>query len=400
LRRDLRQRCSPPKRRRPNLRVLIVDSYYKQFVTDFYARDPDLRTRSYDAQWRALMDECFGTADFYSSNLSALGHPAAEIAYTCQPLQRRWAKERGVSINALALKIPASLPILRRFRFREKQLEKVLLAQVAEFRPDVIHFQNPVGANPELLRRLRSEARLLTAQVASYVPDFAALAGFDLILSSFPHFVKRFEDAGIRSAFLGLGFESSILPRLTKGTVHDIVFVGGLSSRHPGRTAWLEEIAQRVPVEWWGYGKEDLPPGSPLHGIHQGHAWGLDMYRIFFNSRIVLNFNEPVQARDGSEDYANNMRLYEATGAGAMLVTDAKPNLGSLFTVGTEVIAYRNADECAERVRHFLAHESEREAVARAGQARTLREHTYRARMQQFVEIVRPLLRRSFSARQ
>ena len=34
---------------------------------------------------------------------------------------------------------------------------------------------------------------------------------------------------------------------------------------------------------------------------------------------------------DIAEEYANNMRLYEATGMGACLVTDAKLNLPCLF---------------------------------------------------------------------
>ena len=42
------------------------------------------------------------------------------------------------------------------------------------------------------------------------------------------------------------------------------------------------------------------------------------------------------------EDNATNMRLFEATGCGAMLITDAKQNLGDLFSVGVEIVAYRD----------------------------------------------------------
>ena len=37
---------------------------------------------------------------------------------------------------------------------------------------------------------------------------------------------------------------------------------------------------------------------------------------------------------------------------------------------------------------HYLAREDERHAIARAGQARTLRDHTYRRRMEELVEIL------------
>jgi hypothetical protein len=374
------------------MRVMVVDSYYDMFVAEFYARNPGLESQSYAEQLAALMGECFGTADYYSTNLEALGHQAREVVVTCEQLQLQWAREHGVHANASVLRFPKSRRVPRLFRFREKLLEKILLAQVEEFAPDVIHFQDPVATGRELLDRLRTGGRIVTAQVASYVPDFAALSGFHLVMSSFPHFIERFNGVGIRAALLRLGFEASIVPRLKKGDQHDVVFVGGLSARHPQRTAWLETIARKLPLKWWGYGRENLLPDSPLHAAHQGHAWGLEMYNIFFNSRIVLNFNEPVQARNASEDYANNMRLYEATGTGAMLVTDYKRNLDSLFADGTEVVSYRNADECVERVNHFLNDEDARKRIAAAGQARTLRDHTYRARMEQFVEIVSPLV--------
>jgi spore maturation protein CgeB len=82
------------------------------------------------------------------------------------------------------------------------------------------------------------------------------------------------------------------------------------------------------------------------------------------------------------------MRLYEATGVGTLLLTDEAKNLGELFEPGREVVTYADADDLAEKVRHYLAHEDERSAVARAGQERTLREHTYAERMRELVAIL------------
>ncbi len=86
------------------------------------------------------------------------------------------------------------------------------------------------------------------------------------------------------------------------------------------------------------------------------------------------------------------MRLFEATGIGAFLLTDAKPDLGELFEPGREVATYRHAAEAAERIRHYLAHPEERDAIARAGQRRTLAEHTYARRAEQLVEILGPVV--------
>jgi spore maturation protein CgeB len=107
------------------------------------------------------------------------------------------------------------------------------------------------------------------------------------------------------------------------------------------------------------------------------------MYRLLQGADIALN-----QHINVAENFANNMRLYEATGVGAMLITDHKDNLAGLFEPGKEAITYRSADECAELVGYYLAHDAERQTIARAGQERTLREHTYYHRMKELVEII------------
>jgi len=77
------------------------------------------------------------------------------------------------------------------------------------------------------------------------------------------------------------------------------------------------------------------------------------------------------------------------------LLTDRKDNLGELFEIGKEVVAYSTAEEAAELIQYYLAHPDEAQAIARAGQARTLREHTYRHRMEELV----PVLQRHLEAR-
>jgi spore maturation protein CgeB len=73
-------------------------------------------------------------------------------------------------------------------------------------------------------------------------------------------------------------------------------------------------------------------------------------------------------------------------------VTDWKQNLHEMFEPDVDVVAYRTPRECVEKIRYLLEHEEERAQIARAGQARTLREHTYRSRMAELVALVEKLL--------
>jgi spore maturation protein CgeB len=82
------------------------------------------------------------------------------------------------------------------------------------------------------------------------------------------------------------------------------------------------------------------------------------------------------------------MRLYEATGVGSLLLTNEGSNLTELFQPGSEVVTYADVDDLVEKARHYLAHEDERRTIAAAGQARTLRDHTYEVRMRELAEIL------------
>jgi hypothetical protein len=240
------------------------------------------------------------------------------------------------------------------------------------------------GISPAFLREVKPYVKLIAGQIACPIALQADFRHYDLVLTSFPHFVERFRSQGLVSEYFKLAFEPRVLAQLRKGNVpYQLVFVGGITPHHRERIRLLEHIARSHQLGLWGYGIDTLNVKSPLRSSFRGQAWGRDMYNIFYNARIVLNHHINV-----ADSFANNMRLYEATGVGALLLTDHKDNLHTLFEPGNEVVVYRSAEECVELITHYLAHEEEGSAVALAGQERTLREHTYYERMQEMVDIV------------
>ena len=172
------------------------------------------------------------------------------------------------------------------------------------------------------------------------------------------------------------------------------VFVGGISGAHLERMALLEELAAAGLIDWWGYGVEELGECSALRTRYRGEAWGLDMYGVLASCGVALNIHIDVAGA-----YANNMRLYEATGMGALLLTDWKANLSNLFEPGVEAVTFRDSRECADRVVHYLSDVDAARQIADAGQRKTLKVHTYAARMAEFIDIVNQYIGRPGSAR-
>jgi spore maturation protein CgeB len=373
------------------LRVTIVDTYYEAFLDRFYAARPELGRASYDEQWRALMDMCFGTFDAYSHHLAALGHEATEIVPNCASLQTAWAREQGAArleSRLLGVGVLANPPV------RYELFRRIALAQIRAQDPDVVYCQTLSFLRRPQLDALRRDGRLVVGQIASPLPSDELLAGFDLVLTSFPHFVERIKAIGPDSVYLPLAFDARILDRLPgvgaprARREHEVVFVGGVNPEiHREGTSLLERLCREREVAVWGYGADALPTDSAIRRSYRGEAWGLDMYEVFANARLVVN-----RHIDAAEGHANNMRLFEATGSGAALVTEAADNLAELFDPGREVFTYYDFGQLLDTIDRARASDSDRVTVAAAGQQRTLARHTYAQRMAELVEILEPRL--------
>ena len=374
------------------MKITIVDTYYAAFLARFYEASPELVYKSYDEQLQSLIDACFGTSDFYSRHLNKLGCVANDLIVNCEPLQKRWAKDCGLDVSSLALRIPHRmfrLPVLGKFLANLPGLMEVAVAQIKLTKPDVLYCQDLSFFPPAVLRELKSYVKLVVGQIASPLPPKDFIREYDLILTSFPHFVTTLREHGVRSEYFKIGFDDRIL-KLLNSANKDIAFsfVGGVSRHHEGAIPLMEYLACHVDsMRFFGYGADRLPKSSIIRQRHGGEVWGLNMYETLSRSKITLNRHINV-----AQNYANNMRLYEATGVGAMLLTDRKENLQELFDVGKEVLAYSNKEEALEFVRYYLDHPSESEEIAKAGQARTLRDHTYSQRMQELVPMLKKYL--------
>jgi spore maturation protein CgeB len=374
------------------MKLVILDTYYPRFLKMFYAQHAELGRAPWQEQTKALLKAAFGVSDFYSFHLRNLGIDAHDLIVNCVPLQESWATENRVSFSAWALRLPHRtfrLPIIGAKLAALPGLIEVAVAQIRSLNPDVLYCQDLSFFTGDVLKELKSHVRMIVGQIACPLPPDSFLKGYDLILTSFPHFVPRLQALGVASEYFRIGFDARILELL--GAVQKDIgasFVGGISRHHGKAVPLLEYVAIHTPIEFFGYGVETLPRSSPVRRRHHGEVWGLDMYRALARSKVTLNRHINV-----AENSANNMRLYEATGVGSLLITDRKDNLGELFEVGKEIVAYSSQEEAADLIRYYLDHPEEAATIARAGQARTLREHTYRHRMEELVLVLERNLR-------
>jgi Uncharacterized protein conserved in bacteria len=392
---------------------MILDADYFDYLSWLYSHHPGLEKQPYDEQMRVRNESLFGTGGFYSSNLRNLGLEAYDIYTNNEFMQKAWAREhglkvkdnsklrqqytnifqRGISIAArtpLRRLRPLVRPVLKSLGSQDPWLYDILAAQIKYSKPDILlnHSMNSISS--QFLREMKPHVRFLMGQhAATKLSEENDYSSYDLILSSFPPTLDWFRHKGIPAEMIRLGFEPKVLSYLKpEDRTFGVTFLGSFfAGIHSSRAALLESLCDRIEeIRVWGTGIDQLSLTSPIRRCYMGQAWGREMFQILRKSKITLNHHGDIAP------YANNMRLYEATGVGTLLITDWKENLYEMFEPGKEVVGYKSPEECLELIQYYLGHNEERETIADAGQARTLKEHTYYQRMQELVAIVRKYL--------
>jgi spore maturation protein CgeB len=272
----------------------------------------------------------------------------------------------------------------------------------------------------------------------SAVLDLTTWGQMDLILSCAPESVEHFRRLGLRSRQLHHGFDPRVLSRTgeVEKTI-DFCFAGqlvGAGTYYVRREHILEMLTQDTKMEIFaslpnsraralrallragayctvyalraaGVSEKTL---CSLPVLSRAAAWksmsrkrsnpklkpflrpavyGIEMFRTLMSAKVALNVHADPMPR-----FASNARLFEITGAGTCMVTERLENIHDLFEPDREVVTYGSPEECVEKVKWLMEHAEEREKIARAGQARTLRDHTWSKRAEEFDSIIKRMV--------
>ena len=130
------------------------------------------------------------------------------------------------------------------------------------------------------------------------------------------------------TTFLPLAANPARYRPLDLGTPDDrLVFVGNVSSN---RAAWLAQIEPRIEVDVHG-------PNSGRNRFNRRKKLTSETINEIYNRhRVVLNINQ-----SPNTEYGANLRSFEVTAAGAVLLTQANADLERHYVPGTEVLAAR-----------------------------------------------------------
>jgi spore maturation protein CgeB len=238
---------------------------------------------------------------------------------------------------------------------------------------------------PGVVRQLRKNG----IKVAMWFPDallnmgrqLMLLAPYDAVFVKEPHLVDRL------GAVLDLPLfylPQACNPRWHRplaapGTEPYLVIAGNM---YPSRLLLLERLlASGIPLRLYGAGFPRWVGETPLRAVHTGRAiYGEEKAQVFRSAAAVLN------TMHVSEIYGVNVRLFEAAGCGAAVLTEFRPTLPDLFAVGDEVLAFHDFDELIDQATRLLNEDGLSTKLGDAAAMRAHESHTYERRLPVILE--------------
>lgn len=159
---------------------------------------------------------------------------------------------------------------------------------------------------------------------------------------------------------------------------YDVTFVGQPYRGRPELVTFLKQ--EGIDVRVWGEGWERF---RQLRDIAHGFLPHHKIIDVFGASRIVLAM--AWCSADGKTPQIKG-RTFEYAACRAFQLTNYDKRIADFFKIGEEIVFYHNKEDLAEKIRYYLEHEQEREAIADAGYRRALKEHTWEKRFEHIFE--------------
>lgn len=422
--------------------VRIAGLHSKAAIASLYSKNPKLACSPYAVQQQTIFENAYMYSNTFSKEMRRLGYLAEEIVYDVEPLQKMWMQEQGS-------------PFIRQnWQTQVILLQLAYIQPDIVFFQDIHSL--PYEARASLKEQIPSIKKIIIFRGFPGIDHklFKELALADLLLVGSPLLIDKCRKQGLKPHLLYHYFDTSILEKLPPSSINhkiDFSFVGSSGygyEAHKDRYEMLLTLLKQTRIQLWidephekqtlrGFiassiksflaccslecletlnrnsfwpaklqklfmeeierkrsehkspiTKTSIKPLSQLFPDRcHPPVFGLEMFRMLQKSRIVLNRHSvPAQ---GAVD---NIRLFQATGVGTCLLTDTGSNMSDLFEVDREIVTYSTFDECLEKTKYLLEHENLRNQIAKAGQHRTLKDHTAATRFQQVHHLIEEMM--------
>jgi hypothetical protein len=263
---------------------------------------------------------------------------------------------------------------------KTKDLEQILLAQMEHHRTEVFYNLDPIRYGSAFVAKLPGCVKKAICWRAAPSGN-ADLSQYDLVVCNFPSIVEDWRRRGCKAAYFIPAHDPAMDAYASaRADDFDLIFVGGFSRHHLKRSEALRTVAAIPGIRSRLYLEDSrltklanafpfmpflrsLRHPDEIRALRADPMYGREAYAGFAKSRIVFN-----GAVDMAGNDRGNMRCFEATGCGAVLLTDAG-RYPDGFVDGKTMVTYSSAQQIPELVKRLIEDTSLSTSIAEAGYA-------------------------------
>ncbi len=249
----------------------------------------------------------------------------------------------------------------------------------------------------ETLERIRRESHCRSVcfypdnPFGAYTPPlpFDLIAAYDLFVTKDTYFEEEFRGYGFDNvvalphAYDPSEFEMEFTEEELAPFRADVAFIGG---HHGFRERFFSGLTDEgVDFKIWGPRWARARDPWIRERVMMDRALDrIEKVRVLQASKVLINVQH-----GGGAMYWPDDKVFQYVGAGALMIVNHKRDMGKLFRIGEEILTYRTREELQGLLRHYLANEDERAAIARRGRERARRDHTCSVRFNQILGALR-----------
>lgn len=271
-------------------------------------------------------------------------------------------------------------------------------------------------------KRFAYLARLLKKRIASFKPDAVVFVGAFLLPVELFEALKDF-DGIVKSAWAGDSWAHKNQKDIQKAlNVLDVLFITSSdfeqeATGFKGKIVYLplcantdvfkksdvkrtekpffvgvanedrQKLFEACETPCLIYGKGWDVQRLKQHEVHNQTLSIQEAQRFVSASVAPININLTPNGKNGL-----NFRTFEISACGGLIMTNYREDLPRCYQVGTEAVVYKTPEEFSALVQDIVAFPDKYAQIAEAGYERTMKEHTYTARLKQMIDVLEGML--------
>ena len=367
------------------IKLLRISSIYPDFLSEL-KKNIFLKSDNYFESLNKIFVQKYSVSNYITKALIEKNYECVEIINNVNFLQEKWVNEYGDSSSN----------------------EDILIQQIQYYKPDILYIGNVSIVNSTFIKKIK-KFNFVKLILGFHCAPFT------------PSIIKNLKDVDA-IVTCTKGYQQSISQKLNKNILlmqHafdsdqqlssyeeirdiDVSFVGSLflnKGLHSNRVEMIYELMKKfknnyiainfsnkfflnfVSLIFRSIFKFDLFKKISffyrliyIYYFSKKPIFGKKMLKILNRTKILVNTHIE------DTEYAGNMRLFEGTGSGCLLITDVKKDIDKLFKPNEEIELFSDKLDLIKKCTYYLKNQDKLNNISKAGLKKTLNFHSYKHR--------------------